>query len=167
MQSAFANLAAQLITFLILVKKTIHCKVLTNMSTTDPLDSAHQSIILAADKSLALLQQLPALGKLTTIVIQGGCVFEYKGDFPPGEVGMGFYNLQNNGQGFEGHIKLESIDRIQLESKLHRGRQSYAFVFYAVKGLIFKVFLGRDKEGELLAHQVNFFKQLASGKITL
>lgn len=116
---------------------------------------------ISGDNALTLLEMLPSWGNTTTIVIHGGCVFEYKGDFPQGSLAHGFYNLGNGGKGFEGHLKLENISTITLQAKQHRGRDSYAFVFETVDSeTLFKVFLGRDSSGELLAHQVQAFKTI-------
>lgn len=109
-----------------------------------------------------ILEELASWGKTTTIIIHHGCVFEYKGCFPQGKMGQGFYNLDSQGNGFEGHLNLERITAIELESKLHRGRQAYALVFKGDDNeLIFKVFVGRDDNGELFTEQVKAFEKLA------
>jgi putative heme iron utilization protein len=65
--------------------------------------------------------------------------------------------------GFEGHLKLDNVYSIQLQSKNHRGRESHAFVFCDNNGdAIFKVFLGRDGQGELLPDQLAKFKTIQS-----
>ena len=55
---------------------------------------------LHADKIVPVLQDLPSRGNLVTIVLHDGCVFEYKGPFPAGEIGKGFYNLKGARPGF-------------------------------------------------------------------
>ena len=115
---------------------------------------------IPGDKSLELLQEIADWGNTTTIILHGGSVFEFKGDFPKGSVAQGFYNLQGE-NGFEGHLNLEKVDHIAFQDKVHRGRQSYALVFTDKDNLcIFKIFVGRDSEGELHANQVNRFKAL-------
>lgn len=123
----------------------------------------HTRQILPGDQAIALMQRLSGWANTTTIVLLGGCVFEFKGVFPPGKVGQGYYNLDGGGKDFEGHIKLDAISRIALQSRAHRGRQSYAFVFEDKNGeVIFKVFLGRDEHGELLPEQVEAFGAIRS-----
>ncbi len=96
-----------------------------------------------------LLEEISEWENTTTIILHGGSVFEFKGVFPKGELAHGFYNLKGE-SGFEGHINLEKITSINLQSKLHRGKESYAFVFQDKdKNCIFKIFLGRDGKGEL------------------
>ena len=122
-----------------------------------------ETTILKGELAFDLLKELSTWGKLRTIIIHAGCVFEFGGAFPPGEMGSGYYNLQAPAGGFEGHINLEKIDHIAFQDAKHRGRQAYAFVFNAENDeTIFKVFLGRDDNGELFADQVARFKTIQS-----
>ena len=124
---------------------------------------AMQQTINALDgqQAEALLCALATWGNTTTVIIQGGCVFEFKGCFPAGVIGEGFYNLTGTMPGFHGHIRLDVIQKITLQDKSHRGRQSYAFDFKGPDELtIFKVFIGRDDSGALLPEQVEAFKRI-------
>lgn len=115
----------------------------------------------------SLLQLISHWGKMTTIVFSGGSVFEFKGPFPKGEIGHGFYNLTTDSsaehqQNFEGHLKLSNIDRVDMISKLHRQRQTYCFeLFTPLNELVFKIFIGRTSDGKLIPDQVNAFLKLA------
>ncbi len=121
---------------------------------------------LQGTEALALLQQISTWGNTTTIVLHGGCVFEFKGDFPAGNIAEGYYNLKGT-TGFEGHLNLDAIKTIQFQSKNHRGRESHALVFADKNNdTIFKIFLGRDANGELLKHQLEKFEQLRNSAIT-
>ncbi|PIE25262.1 MAG: heme utilization cystosolic carrier protein HutX [Neptuniibacter caesariensis] len=116
---------------------------------------------LPGEQAEALLRELATWGNTTTIILHGGCVFEFKGLFPAGEIGHGYYNLKGTQPGFEGHINLEAIDHIDFQDKPHRGRESYAFTFQDKdNNNIFKVFIGRDEQGVLLPEQVKRFKQI-------
>lgn len=118
---------------------------------------------LAGEHALALMQMLATWQNTTTIILHGGCVFEFKGIFPTGEVAEGFYNLHSSGNGFEGHISLNAIARIRFQSRAHRGRESHAFVFEDKHDVvIFKVFLGRNTHGELITEQLEAFKRIQS-----
>lgn len=109
----------------------------------------------------ALLCALATWGNTTTIILHGGCVFEFKGPFPKGSIAEGFYNLEGSLPGFHGHIRLEAIFEIALQDKKHRNRQSYAFDFQDNDNKsICKVFIGRDASGELIAEQVKAFKRI-------
>jgi len=119
--------------------------------------------VMAGKYAQEILEELSTWGKTTTIIIHGGCVFEFKGKFPIGKQGQGYYNLDSNGDGFEGHLNLEKIHVIELESKFHRGRKAHAIVFKNAEGeIIFKVFLGRDDKGELIKDQLAAFENLSS-----
>jgi putative heme utilization carrier protein HutX len=115
---------------------------------------------LPGTEAHALLQRISTWGNTTTIVLHGGSVFEFKGHFPKGEMAEGYYNLKGD-TGFEGHLKLDSIDKILLQSRKHRGRESHAFVFADKAGdTVFKIFLGRDEQGNLLASQLQEFETI-------
>lgn len=123
-------------------------------------DIADVKVSLPGARALGLLADIHTWGKTTTIILHGGCVFEFKGVFPLGTEAQGFYNLKGE-SGFEGHINPKAIARISFQTKPHRGREAYAFVFEDEQGeSIFKIFLGRDEQGELLAPQVEKFKAL-------
>ena len=116
--------------------------------------------VLAGSEALSLLQQISTWGNTTTIILHGGSVFEFKGNFPTGTLAEGFYNLKGDA-GFEGHLNLDSIATIQFQSKNHRGRESHALVFVNKNGeTVFKIFIGRDANGELLQNQMAQFEQL-------
>lgn len=108
-----------------------------------------------------LLGEIASWGKLTTIIIHKGCVFEFKGSFPVGSMGEGYYNLAGAEAGFHGHLKLDAIDHVSFQTRPHRGRASYALLFNTADSeCIFKIFLGRDDNGDILASQLIRFNQL-------
>ena len=116
---------------------------------------------LPADRVLSILQDLPRWGDLVTIVLHGGCVFEFKGPFPPGEVGRGFYNLKGTRPGFEGHINLKAINHVAFQARKHAGRMAYARNFNDKEGSnLFKGFLGRNDAGEIFPNQKHRFDLL-------
>jgi hypothetical protein len=116
---------------------------------------------LPGSAAQALLEEIASWGELTTIVLHGGSVFEFKGAFPKGAVAEGYYNLHGPVPGLHGHLSLTQVDHIVFQGKKHRGRQAYAFNFQAKDGSnIFKVFLGRNAEGDLIPEQVEKFQQI-------
>lgn len=121
--------------------------------------------VLPKKLALPLLRELPKLGNTTTVILHGGCVFEFKGPFPSGTEAEGFYNLDGQTPGFHGHLRLEAMTGVRFQDRPHRGRASYAFVFEDDKGsCLFKVFLGRDGDGEVIESQLNFFRQLRASR---
>lgn len=120
-----------------------------------------QRVFMPINGLSLLLESLPDWGNMTTILMVSGNVFEFKGAFPKGKYAHGYFNLYTKGDGLHGHIKLESIVAIALISRPFRGSESHSINFFGTQGeLIFKVYLGRDKERVLLPHQVERFKNL-------
>ena len=122
-------------------------------------------VFIEGAKAQSVLEQISEWGNVTTIILHGGSVFEFKGPFPKGTVAEGFYNLKGAGQGaaagFEGHLNLASVVRIDFQEKQHRGRDSYALQFNDKDGKsIFKIFLGRDENGEIIQSQLEAFQAL-------
>ena len=118
-------------------------------------------VCLPPEFAVELLRELPGIGDTTTVILHGGCVFEFKGPFPAGSIAAGCYNLHGTRPGFEGHLRLDAMARITFQDRPHRGRASYAFVFEDGDGRpIFKVFLGRDASGEIYPEQLAFFRRL-------
>lgn len=120
--------------------------------------STEHSPSLPGSQAEALLRELSTWRPTTTIIIHCGCVFEFKGPFPPGTIAEGYYNLEGTLPGFHGHIRLDVIDHIGFQQQPHRGRESYAFVFTNFQGeKLFKVFLGRDNNGQIFPEQIDKF----------
>lgn len=129
-------------------------------TTTEP-QAPEQPVRLAGSQAEALMRELSTWSNTTTVILHGGCVFEFKGAFPEGSIAEGFYNLDGPVPGFHGHISLKAISTIGFQERTHRGRESYAFTFQDKNDQnIFKVFLGRDSNGELLPEQVNAFQRI-------
>lgn len=127
-----------------------------NKKDTQPLNAK-----LPGEQAEALLRELATWGNTTTIILHGGSVFEFKGAFPKGSIGHGYYNLTGPLPGFHGHINLNKIHHINFQEKPHRGQISYAFNFQDKDDSnIFKVFLGRHEDGTLITDQLTRFKQI-------
>lgn len=132
----------------------------TQSTKLDHLDS-HVPVGLPGASALGVLRELQQWGNVVTIVLHGGSVFEFKGPFPEGEESSGYYNLGGPVPGFHGHLKLSAIDYIGFQARPHAGRPAYALTFNSVShGNIFKVFLGRDTNGEVYDEQLQRFTEL-------
>ncbi|PVZ85906.1 heme utilization cystosolic carrier protein HutX [Serratia sp. S1B] len=118
--------------------------------------------ILPGSQAQPLLEQLAEWGPLTTIVMAGESIFEFKGAFPQGKMAHGYYNLYNReAEGLHGHLRLSSITQIALLDKPFRGRASYSMLFFAADGrCLFKIFLGRDEQRRLFPAQIDRFNAL-------
>ncbi|WP_417613954.1 heme utilization cystosolic carrier protein HutX [Oceanisphaera sp.] len=108
-----------------------------------------------------ILERVSGWGRVTTIVEVAGSVFEVKASLPKGRIGHGYYNLLGKPGQLHGHLKLDAVANISLQSKPHRGKEAYAIVFYdADGGCIFKIYVGRDEQGTLFPEQVVAFNAL-------
>lgn len=117
--------------------------------------------VLLQDQILPLLNALSGWGDMTTIVFSAGCVFEFKGPFPAGELGEDFYNLDGPVPGLHGHLRIAAMHHVRFQDRPHRGRDSYAFVFETEdRQTIFKAFLGRDSQGEIIPAQLAAFRKI-------
>ena len=106
------------------------------------------------------LEKLVGFGPVTTIVHSFGSIFEVKAPFPKGKIARGYYNLMGKSGELHGHLKLSNVVNIALVSKPFRGRESHYFGFFCEKGNnIFKVYLGRNDQRELIPEQVIAFRQ--------
>ncbi|BDY04269.1 heme utilization cystosolic carrier protein HutX [Ferrimonas sp. YFM] len=116
---------------------------------------------LPVERLATLMDSLPSWGPMTTIVSVAGSIFEFKGAFPKGKPGHGYYNLITKGEGLHGHLKLDAVQHIALVSKPFMGSESHSIQFFDARGaIIFKIYLGRDSKRVLLADQVERFNEL-------
>ena len=121
----------------------------------------HLVFTLSGRHGQTILERIAEWGRVTTIMEVAGSIFEVKASLPKGRVGHGYYNLFGEPGQLHGHLKLEAVANISLQSKPHRGSEAYAVVFYAVDGsCIFKVYLGRDADGVLFPEQIIQFNAL-------
>ena len=133
---------------------------ITELEVVTALPAEQVALLPLAEKD-NLLASLPEWGNMTTIVTASGSIFEFKGSFPKGKYAHGYYNLITKGEGLHGHLKLDDISAIALISKPFRGTESHSINFFGAKGeVIFKVYLGRDKNRVLLSDQVERFQAL-------
>ncbi|WP_417348566.1 heme utilization cystosolic carrier protein HutX [Ferrimonas sp.] len=119
------------------------------------------SALLPVEHLATLMESLPNWGPMTTIVSVAGSIFEFKGAFPRGKPGHGYFNLITKGEGLHGHLKLDAVQHIALVSKPFMGSESHSIQFFDAQGaIIFKIYLGRDSKRVLLADQVERFSEL-------
>lgn len=133
------------------------------VSEYEVLQNVPQEIAKAVDASKfdEVIEDISKWGKILMLKITPSFVIEIKDHMPLGTYGHGYYNLGGENSSISGHLKVSDMDKIIFVSKKMRGRLSYSVVFYDKKGEhILKIFVTRDKEGELLENQVNAFIDL-------
>lgn len=117
--------------------------------------------IIEGGQAETILSDLADWGPVTTIVHSFGSIFEVKASLPKGKNARGYYNLMGREGQLHGHLKLDLIGHIALVSKPVNGRDSHYFGFFTHQGdSVFKVYLGRDEQRQLLPDQVARFKAL-------
>ncbi|WP_320034772.1 heme utilization cystosolic carrier protein HutX [Halarcobacter sp.] len=108
-----------------------------------------------------VIEDISKWGKILMIKITPSFVIEIKDNMPTGTYGHGYYNFDSKDSSISGHLKVDDIDKIIFVSKKHRGMLSLSVVFYDSKGEhIFKVFVSRDENRELISSQVEMFNKL-------
>ena len=108
-----------------------------------------------------ILGDLADWGEVLFIVHTQDIVLECAGSIPPGSFARGYFNLHGDSP-IGGHIKAENCKHIAFVSRPFMGRASRSLQFFNGAGeAMFKIFVRRDKERNLLPHQVERFDALA------
>jgi len=113
------------------------------------------------DCFVEVMEDLSAWGEVTVIIHSDDGVMEFTGPIPKGAIGRGYYNLAGN-KGFHGHLRHDRCAGISFVERPVFGRPSASIVFFNPAGAaMFKVFVGRDENRELLQDQLAAFRALA------
>ena len=121
---------------------------------------AGQAVAIAGDKLEELWKDLTAWGQVLFIVHTDDIVLECEGALPPGTSSHGYFNIHGDSP-IGGHIKASNCSRIVFVDRAFHGRRSCSAQFLNAAGnAMFKVFVRRDKQRELLADQVKLFESL-------
>lgn len=123
------------------------------------LPAEHHTLV-AGERFDDVMADLQTWGEVLFIVHTPDIVLECAGTIPPGTVGRGYYNMHGDSP-IGGHIKFENCTSIAFVSRPFMGRPSCSVQFFNGAGeAIFKVFVRRDKERNLLPEQVQRFHAL-------
>lgn len=123
------------------------------------LPGEHQTFV-SGELFHDVFADLETWGEVLFIVHTADIVLECVGKIPPGNVGRGYYNLHGDSP-IGGHIKFENCSSIAFVSRPFMGRPSCSLQFFNALGeAMFKVFVRRDKERNLLADQIAKFEAL-------
>jgi putative heme utilization carrier protein HutX len=86
-------------------------------------------------------------------------ILEAKGSVPKGKSARGFYNL--HGAPIGGHLKGENCDAIAFVSRPLFSSDTKSVQFFNKKGgCMFKIYLGRDENRQMLSSQIEAFEAL-------
>lgn len=108
-----------------------------------------------------LMKTISKWQKIRLITISGDLVLEIDGQFPMGSYGRGYYNFHSKTSPIGGHLKQDAVAYIQMGTKTIHGKESFFFSFYNENNdVIFKIFLGRNEQGQIFEDQLNDFNSL-------
>ncbi|MGQ0456022.1 MAG: heme utilization cystosolic carrier protein HutX [Hyphomicrobium sp.] len=116
--------------------------------------------IVSGDKFEPVMAALTGWSEVLFIVHTADIVLECAGAIPPGAFGRGYFNLHGDSP-IGGHIKASNCEAIAFVSRPFMGRDSRSIQFFNGNGeAMFKVFVRRDENRELIATQVALFDAL-------
>lgn len=118
------------------------------------------AVTASADKFLDIWSELRSWGEVLMIVHTPDIVFEVNGTLPEGSEGHGWFNIHDDGP-IGGHIKKDHCTGVSFVDRGFHGRRSCSVWFMNGDGkAMFKIFVRRDKERELLPEQLAKFEAL-------
>lgn len=104
--------------------------------------------------------ELSSWGEVLFLIHTKDIVAEIEGSLPAGTHSHGYFNIHGDSP-IGGHIKAENCKEIFLIDRAFHGRRSCSVQFFNGEGeSMFKVFVRRDKERNLLAEQLQKFETL-------
>jgi putative heme utilization carrier protein HutX len=116
-----------------------------------------------AEKFNDIWNELRTWGEVLMIVQTPDIVFEVPGHLPEGTEGHGWFNIHGDSP-IGGHIKKDNCATITFIDRDFHGRRSLSVWFMNAGGsAMFKLFVRRDENKELLADQLAKFEALRDG----
>lgn len=119
----------------------------------------HEAVLVDGGAFVEVMGEMTGWGEVTVIVNTGDVILEAKGEVPQGSLGFGYYNL--HGKPIGGHLKADRCAKIAFVSRRLFTSDTHAVQFYDRDGgCMFKVYLGRDADRQLIPAQVAKFQAL-------
>ncbi len=131
----------------------------STFDVVEALPEEHRTIVRGV-KFEDVLQALTEWGEVLFIVHTPDIVLECAGSIPPGNIGRGYFNLHGDSP-IGGHIRYENCKHIVFVARPFMGRPSRSLQFFNGAGeAMFKIFVRRDKDRNLVSEQVERFDAL-------
>jgi len=131
----------------------------STFDVVEALPAEHRAILPGA-KFEEVMGALTEWGEILFIVHTADIVLECAGKIPPGSFARGYFNLHGDSP-IGGHLKAENCKHIAFVSRPFMGRPSRSLQFFNAAGeAMFKIFVRRDKERNLIGEQVARFDAL-------
>jgi putative heme utilization carrier protein HutX len=116
--------------------------------------------IVSGDNLEVILEAVASWGPILFIVHTPDLVLECEGPLPRGSYGRGYFNLHGDSP-IGGHIRASRCREIAFVSRPFMGRLSHSIQFFNFDGdAMFKIFVRRDENRDLVAEQVARFETL-------
>jgi hypothetical protein len=133
----------------------------STLDVVTELPATHRSLV-PADRFEAVMADLTSWGEVLFIVHTPDIVLECAGRIPPGSSSRGYFNIHGDSP-IGGHIKADRCRAIAFVRRPFMGRDSCSIQFFNEAGeAMFKVFVRRDTQRNLLPEQVAAFETLRS-----
>lgn len=121
---------------------------------------AGAAVLASADRFADIWTELTAWDEVLFIVHTGDIVLEVVGRLPAGSEGHGWFNIHGDSP-IGGHIRKDNCRSIAFVDRMFHGRRSCSVWFMNADGkAMFKLFVRRGAEKELLADQLEKFVAL-------
>lgn len=118
------------------------------------------AVIATKDEFAPIWTDLTAWGKVLFIVHTDDIVLEAEGTLPEGSEGHGWFNIHGDSP-IGGHIKKDNCASVTFVDRAFHGRRSCSVWFMNAKGsAMFKVFVRRDENRDLIGEQLQKFEVL-------
>jgi len=118
------------------------------------------AVLASAERFADIWTELTAWDEVLFIVHTGDIVLEVVGRLPAGSEGHGWFNIHGDSP-IGGHIRKDNCRSIAFVDRMFHGRRSCSVWFMNADGkAMFKLFVRRGPEKELLVDQVAKFEAL-------
>jgi putative heme utilization carrier protein HutX len=118
------------------------------------------AVLASAERFADIWTELTAWDEVLFIVHTGDIVLEVVGRLPAGSEGHGWFNIHGDSP-IGGHIRKDNCRSIAFVDRMFHGRRSCSVWFMNAEGkAMFKLFVRRGADKELLADQLEKFSAL-------
>lgn len=118
------------------------------------------AVLAPAEKFGDIWNEMRSWGEVLMIVQTHDIVFEVPGTLPGGTEGHGWFNIHGDSP-IGGHIRRDNCTGVTFVDRGFHGRRSCSVWFMNAKGgAMFKIFVRRDENKELMAEQLSKFEAL-------
>jgi len=142
-----------------ILEKIAHEYGVSTFEVVSTLPAEHRTIVPGSSFE-EILRAVTEWGEVLCIVHTPDIVLECAGTIPVGSFARGYFNLHGDGP-IGGHIKTENCTHVAFVSRPFMGRPSRSLQFFNGAGeAMFKIFVRRNKDRQLIAAQVERFEAL-------